>query len=106
MKERPNRSTRSAPPTRTAPPSGRPRTSQRGGSRQQQQNTRSRQLIAVGALVVVLAVVAAVVYFMQQGQPPTPGTGSLTASLPNESVGHFRGNANAPVTVTEWSEFQ
>ncbi len=105
MKDRPNRSSRSAPPTRTVPPSGRPRTTQRGRGHQQKQSPRNRQLIAVGALVVVLAVVAAVVILMQQGQP-SAGNGSLTASLPNESVGHFRGNANAPVTVTEWSEFQ
>ncbi len=105
MKDRPNRSSRSAPPTRSAPPSGRPRTPQRGGGRQQKQSPRNRQFIAVGALVVVLAVVAAVVYFMQQGQP-SAGNGSLTASLPSESVGHFRGNANAPITVTEWSDYQ
>lgn len=99
MKERPNR------PSRTIPPSGRPRTPQRGGGRAQRRNPRNRQLLAVGALVLVLAVVAGVVILMQQNQSSS-GNGSLIGSLPNEEVGHFRGSANAPVTVTEWSDFQ
>ncbi len=106
MKDRPNRPSRSVPPTRSAPTSGRPRTPQRGGGRpQQRQNPRNRQLLAVGALVLVIAVVVGVV-LLTQGNQASPGNGSLTGALPDEAVGHFRGSASAQVIVTEWSDFQ
>ena len=105
MKDKPTRSSRSVPPTRSVPPSNRSRSPQRGGGRVVARNPRNRQLLAVGALVLVLAVIAAVVIFIQRGQAPSNST-ALVGSLPNESVGHFRGSANAPVTVTEWSDFQ
>jgi hypothetical protein len=66
---------------------------------------RTRQLLAVGTLVLVIAVVVGVVFLTQQNQVSSGGP-SLTGALPNEAVGHFRGDANAPVTVTEWSDFQ
>ena len=100
MKDRPNRSARSVPPT-----AGRARAPQRGGGRAPKRNSRNRQLLAVGALVLVLALVAGAVILLQQNQP-SAGGGSITGSLPNEEAGHFRGSATASVVVTEWSDFQ
>lgn len=99
MKARPSR------PTRSVSPTVRPRTPQRAGRRAPRRNPRTSQLLAVGALVLVLAVIAGVVIFTQRN-PTSSGGASLTAALPDEAVGHFRGSASAPVTVTEWSDFQ
>jgi hypothetical protein len=97
MKDRPNRTSRPVPPT------GRPRTPQRGAGRAQSRpNTRNRQIIAIGALVLVLAVVVGVVVYLQGNQEDA----ALTRSLPNEEVGHALGSATAQVVVTEWSDFQ
>jgi hypothetical protein len=58
---------------------------------------RNRQIVAVG---LVAAALVAAIAFVVATQANQPGGVSLAPDR------HFLGNASAPVTITEWSDFQ